>query len=77
VGAIVCALGISAMTSKDRSDHKPGLIIASAGVLVFLSKVRVFAPIAGTLLSIGAVGLLAMGLLNGIKFLIGLRNRSR
>ena len=77
VGAVVCGLGISASVSRDRADRRPGIIITAAGVLVFLSRIPVFAPAAGTLLTIGAVGLLAAGIMNGIKFLIGFSSRSR
>ena len=76
VGAVVCAVGIGALMSKDPADRRPGAVITAAGVLAVLSKVKPIAPVAGTLLSIGAVGLLALGIWNGIKFLIGLKKRS-
>jgi hypothetical protein len=75
-GAVVCALGIGALLSKDAQDHKPGAVITAAGALAILSKVPLIAPLAGTLLSIGAIGLLALGVWNGIKFFAGLKKRS-
>jgi hypothetical protein len=75
-GAVVCAVGIGALLSKDAQDHKPGAVIIAAGALAILSKVPVIAPLAGTLLSIGAFGLLVLGVWNGIKFFAGLKKRS-
>jgi hypothetical protein len=75
-GVAVCVIGISALLSKDPSDKKPGAVITAAGALVLLSKINVLAPVAGTLLSIGAVGLIVIGIYNGIKFLSGLKRRS-
>ena len=78
VGALVCVVGIFSLLSKDPADKKPGAVIAAAGVLTVLSKsgIPALTSISGTLLSIGALGLLAMGIWNGIKFLIGLKKRS-
>jgi len=75
-GVVVCAVGVFSLMSKDAADRKAGSIITAAGVLTLLSKIPAIAPIAGTLLTIGAVGLLGMGIWNGIKFLIGLKKRS-
>jgi hypothetical protein len=75
-GAVVCVVGIVSLMSKDPADKKAGSIITAAGVLVLLSKISWIAPVAGTLLSIGGIGLFAMGIINGIKFLIGLKKRS-
>jgi len=78
VGAVVCAVGIGSLFSKDMSDRKAGLLITAVGALTILSKSRitVLVAISGTLLSIGAVGLIVLGIINGIKFLIGLKKRS-
>jgi len=77
-GAVVCVIGIISLVSKDPADRKAGIIITIAGILVLLSKIRIpfIAPVSATLLSIGGIGLLAMGIINGIKFLIGLKKRS-
>jgi hypothetical protein len=75
-GAVVGAVGIGAVMSRDPDDRKPGMIAAAAGGLTILSKIGIVRPLAGTLLSIGAIGLLAVGIWNGIKFLKGLKNRA-
>jgi len=77
-GGIVCLIGIGSLLSKDSADRKPGLIITTAGVFAVLSRsnIPLIAPISATILSIGAVGLLALGIWNGIKFFIGLKKRS-
>ena len=76
IGGVVCVVGIASLLSKDPADRKAGIIIAAAGALAILSKIPSIAPVAGTLLSIGAVGLLALGIWNGIKFFVGLKKRS-
>jgi len=78
IGGLITIVGIASFTSKDKADRKAGAIIMTAGILVLVSKIRipVIAPIAGVLMSIGAIGLLAMGIWNGIKFFIGLKKRS-
>jgi hypothetical protein len=75
-GAVVGVVGIGALLSGDKDDRKPGIVAAAAGGLSILSKIGIVRPLAGTLLGIGAIGLLAMGVWNGIKFLRGLKNRS-
>jgi hypothetical protein len=77
-GGLVCLLGIGSMRSKDLTDKKAGIIITTAGVLTVLSKVGIplIAPVSQVLLGIGVFGLLALGIWNGIKFIIGLKKRS-
>jgi hypothetical protein len=78
MGVAAGIVGLSALLSKDPDDKKPGLIITAAGVLVILSKtgIPVLRSLAPTLLTIGAVGLLVMGIWKGIKFLMRLKSRS-
>ena len=78
VGAIVCIVGITSLLSKDPDDKKAGVVIAGAGALTVLSKsgIPLITAVSGTLLSIGALGLLALGIWKGIKFFIGLKKRS-
>jgi hypothetical protein len=78
MGAAAGIVGIAALLSKDPDDKKPGLIITTAGILVILSKtgIPILRSLAPTLLNIGAVGLLVMGIWKGIKFLKGLKSRS-
>jgi hypothetical protein len=76
-GVIVTGVGISALRSQDPDDKKPGAIVTASGVLAILSKLGgPFRPLAGVCMGIGAVGLLVMGIWNGIKFIKGLRDRS-
>jgi len=78
VGGVVCLVGIGSLLSKDPADKKAGIIITVAGALAVLSKAGIPAitAVSSTLLSIGAIGLLVLGILNGIKFLVGLKKRS-
>jgi hypothetical protein len=78
IGGIVCLVGIGSLMSKDPADRKAGFLITAAGALTILSKAKIpfLTAISGTLLSIGAIGLLALGIVNGIKFFIGLKKRS-
>jgi hypothetical protein len=78
LGVAAGIAGIVALHSKDPDDKKPGLIMTAAGVLVILSKtgIPILRSLAPTLLSIGAVGLLVMGIWKGIKFFKGLKSRS-
>ena len=78
IGAAACVLGIVSLLSKDPADRRPGAIITGAGILVVLSKtgISLMRALAGTLLSIGAFGLLALGVWNGVKFCAGLKKRS-
>jgi hypothetical protein len=77
-GAVVALIGAGALFSKDPEDRKPGVIITVAGVLAVLARAPIppLRSFAGLLLSIGAIGLLAMGIWKGIKFLKGLKSRS-
>jgi hypothetical protein len=77
LGGLSLVIGAVTIRSKDPADRKAGAILAGGGALAILSRAgAVFArPLAGTLLSIGAAGLFAMGIWKGIKFLKGLRSR--
>lgn len=76
VGVVVGIVGIGGILSKDPDDKKPGVLAAVAGGLSIFSKVGIVRPLAGTLLGIGAIGLLGLGIWNGVKFLRGLKSRS-
>jgi hypothetical protein len=77
LGLVAGVFGIVTLCSKDPIDRKAGVILTAGGILAVLSRVgaAVFRPLAGTLLSIGAFGLIALGVWNGIKFLKGLKSR--
>ena len=77
-GLIIGGVGLSALFSKDPEDRKPGFILSAAGVLKLAFHVGVFPMVkalAGTLLTVSSLGLLAMGIFNGIRFLTGLKSR--
>jgi hypothetical protein len=75
-GVVVGVIGIGGILSKDPDDHKPGILAAAAGALSILARIGIIRPLAGTLLGISALGLLVMGVWNGIKFIRGLKGRS-
>ncbi|MDR2375341.1 MAG: hypothetical protein LBD96_02765 [Treponema sp.] len=78
LGALSAVFGFAAFFSKDSTDRKPGAILAAGGILAVLSRTGAsfFRPLAGTLLTIGAFGLIALGVWNGIKFIKGLKSRA-
>ncbi|MHB9292961.1 hypothetical protein Holit_02078 [Hollandina sp. SP2] len=77
VGALAGIVGIGALRSKDPEEKKPGAIITAAGCLAILSRIGipVIKPVAGAFLGLGALGFLAMGIWNGVKFYKGLKRR--
>jgi hypothetical protein len=75
-GVIVGVIGVGGILSKDPDDRKPGILAAVAGGLSILARVGVIRALAGTLLSVSALGLIVMGVWNGIKFIKGLKGRS-
>ncbi|GHV46999.1 hypothetical protein AGMMS50268_37490 [Spirochaetia bacterium] len=77
MGVVSGVIGLGALFSRDPEDKKPGAVLLGGGVLVILSRVGAafIRPLAGTVLSVGAVGLFAMGILKGLKFLKGLKSR--
>lgn len=77
-GAVIAFLGIGSFFSKDPADKKAGLIITTAGILTVISKTGIpfLAGASRVLLVIGAVGLLAIGVINAVKFFRGLKKRS-
>ena len=76
-GFIITGIGISGISSKDKDDKKPGIILAIAGSLKILSHVGPFfvKAIAGSLLTASCLGLLVLGIVNGVKFLKGIKSR--
>ena len=78
LGLIVGGVGVGALLSKDPEDKKPGTILTIAGILKLAFHVGglpVIKALAGILLNISSLGLLALGIWNGIRFLIGLNSR--
>ncbi|MDR2150335.1 MAG: hypothetical protein LBO67_05885 [Spirochaetaceae bacterium] len=80
LGVAAAILGLMALRSKDPEDKKPGTLLLISGFLAIAAKVSaigIIKPLAGTLLTIGAIGLIATGVLNGIKFIKGLKKQSK
>ncbi|MDR0569078.1 MAG: hypothetical protein LBG87_07735 [Spirochaetaceae bacterium] len=74
VGLIAGIAGICSFFSKDPDDRKAGAVLAVGGALAVASKV-LHLGFAGVCLGLGGLGLLAMGVWRGIKFLKGLKSR--
>ena len=79
LGFLVGGIGISGLLSKEQEGKKPGTILTIAGALklVFHIGLPIMRPIAGTLLTVTSLGLLALGIWNGIRFLLGLKSRNQ
>ena len=77
MGLVVGGIGVAALLSKDPEDKKPGIIMTVAGALelVFQFGIPILKPIASTLLTVASLGLLALGVVNGLRFLKGLKSR--
>jgi hypothetical protein len=75
LGVVVLIAGISGLISRDPADKKAGLIVTIAGALAVFSRVGVIKPLAASILGISAIGMLAVGVVNGIKFLYGLKRK--
>ena len=78
IGGVVLFFGIGSFRSKDLTEKKAGVILTAAGALTILSKIPIpiIKGLSGVLLTIGAIGLLAIGIINGVKFFSGLKKRS-
>ena len=66
------------ISSKDPADKRAGLILTAAGALTVLSAlpIPVISGFSKVLLGIGVFGLLALGVINAVKFFRGLKQRS-
>ena len=76
--AAALVIGAGALFSRDMEGKKPGLVLALAGMLGMVLRFIRIPPLqafAGTVLTIGAFGLLAAGIWKGIQFLRGLKTR--
>lgn len=78
-GGVVTVIGLGAMASPAAEDKRAGLITTAAGGLTVLSHVSILGPIAGlagSLVNVGIIGLLGMGVWNAYKFIKGLKSRA-
>jgi hypothetical protein len=76
VGGAVTVLGVGALLSRDPADKKAGAVITAAGGLAVLSGLHILPGLTGSLLGLGAFGLIGLGIFKGIQFLRGLKSRS-
>jgi hypothetical protein len=75
-GVVVGVIGVGGILSRDSDDRKLGILAAVAGGLSIFSRIGIIKPLAGTLLAISAIGMLVLGVWNGVKFIKGLKSRS-
>ena len=75
-GAVVGVAGLSELKSGNPTYKRMGAFIAAAGALTMVSKIPLLELLAKPLLFVSAIGLLGIGVWNGIKFLQGLKARS-
>ena len=76
VGALLLFFGYGILTSKKSNDPLVGLVLIAAGVLTILSVFPYIKNLASWLLKAGAIVLLVLGVLSGIRFVLGLKTRS-
>ena len=78
IGGLIAFFGMGSLRSKDPADQRAGILITAAGILTVLSKlpIPIIQGLSSVLLGLGAVGLLVLGVWNGIKFFVGLKKRS-
>jgi hypothetical protein len=76
-GLLLLLLGIGALSSKKAEDRFPGILCIAVGFLAVLAQMSFFKGFAGRILEICAIALLVLGIFNGIRFALGLRNRSQ
>ena len=74
LGGILTIAGLA--IGRSREDRIPGAVVAGAGILGILSVIPFLSGVAGTLLTISGIGLLAMGGWKLVKFLMNLRKRT-
>lgn len=78
-GGVVAVVGFGSMASRAPEDKRVGFIAAAAGSLTVVSHLRFLGPIAslaGSLVGLGVIGLLGMGIWNAFKFVKGLKSRA-
>ncbi len=75
IGGIVAGVGL--VMSKDKDDRTAGMIMTGAGLLTVATVVPFIGGLAGFLLTVSGIGLLAAGGLNIFKFIKGWRKRNK
>jgi len=78
-GGAITLLGFGALSSHAPEDKRGGAVAVAAGGLTVLSHLRFLGPIAslaGSLVTVGVIGLLGMGAWSAYKFIKGLKTRA-
>jgi hypothetical protein len=73
VGGIVAVVGLAIGSSRE--DRKAGMVVTAAGVLTAVASLPLVRGLGSTLLTLGGIGLLGMGIYSLAKFLANLRRR--
>jgi hypothetical protein len=73
VGGIFALAGL--LITRSREDRTTGSVLAGAGILIAVAGIPVIGAIAGFLMVISGIGLLAIGVVNIVRFFKGLRSR--
>ena len=80
LGGIAALVGTGAAFSRNSDDKKIGGMVAIGGLFALAAKLPAspgpIRAVAGTLLVVGAIGFLVMGIWKGLKFLRGLKQRA-
>jgi hypothetical protein len=76
VGGVVGIAGLGAMSSHEAADKKLGMAAAGIGALTILSRLPLLGGLAGSVLGLASIALLALGGWNAWKFFQGLKSRS-
>ena len=72
-GGLVTLVGLAIGASRE--DRRAGLAVAAAGLLTLAASLPLVGGLGSRLMGIGAVGLLAFGVVNLLRFLRNLRRR--
>jgi hypothetical protein len=73
VGGVFAIAGL--LISRSSEDRTTGGILIGAGVLIAVAGIPFIGGIAGFLMIVSGVGLLAIGVVNIVRFFKGLRSR--
>jgi len=76
---VVFSSGIGAFLSRDPVDKRTGILIIAAGILIVLSQIDagILQKISNYLLIGGVIVLFTLGIINIVRFIKGLKNRSK
>lgn len=73
IGGVLTLGGLA--ISRSKGERTAGAVVAGAGILTLVASTGIGAGLAGALMTIGGIGLLAFGGYSLIKFILNLRKR--